>query len=302
MLRRKRLLCTTTIEEEEEDRPKQTTIRRMSAATEASLDDIVHSYSGIRVIKMTGDNTPSHVIAAYKELLNGRRSHGEFDESFNLSECDVATMKLINRDVFHFIQSIVNGWNHDLDDCHHVPQFGAHQTTRVDGFMVNSVVIPTAVKPNQFQRHYEKLLRNMKKHVDKNVKIKKSVWCNCTTTTHRINDSFFLMSICQGNSMTTKSFIFMWFIDCCMTMNNEPTMLCCDNDDYQKWSLYEGCHGKDSICSGMDDCEKMLTDAWLIHCGPCIINIPEEFSNLELSKKCDVLLILNNKEMHNNNE
>ena len=60
------------------------------------------------------------------------------------------------------------------------------------------------------------------------------------------------------------------------------------NDDYQKWSLYEGCHGNDSICSDMDDCEKMLTDAWPIHCGPCIINVPEEFSNLELSKKCDM--------------
>ena len=75
----------------------------MSAATEASLDEIVHSYGGIRAIKMTGDNTPSHVIDAYKELLNVRRSHGEFDESsFNLSECDVATTKSINRDVFSF--------------------------------------------------------------------------------------------------------------------------------------------------------------------------------------------------------
>ena len=44
----------------------------------------------------------------------------------------------------------------------------------------------------------------------------------------------------------------------------------------------------------MDDCEKMLIDAWLILCGPCIINIPEEFSNLEISKKCDLVLILNN--------
>ena len=124
--------------------------------------------------------------------------------------------------------------------------------------MVNLVVIPTAVKPNQFQLHYEKLLRNMKKHVDKNVKIKKSGSCNCTMTTHQINDSFFLVSICQGNSMTTKTFIILWFIDCCITINNEPTILCCatPNDDYQKWSLYEGCHGNDSICSDMDDCEK----------------------------------------------
>ena len=123
MLRKR--LCTTI--EEEEDHPK--TIRRMSAATEALLDDILHSYGGIQVIKMTGDNTPSHVIDAYKELLNLRRSRGEFDELFNLSECDLATTKSINKDVFHFLQSIVNDWNHDLDDCHHVPQFGACQTT-----------------------------------------------------------------------------------------------------------------------------------------------------------------------------
>ena len=45
----------------------------------------------------------------------------------------------------------------------------------------------------------------------------------------------------------------------------------------------------------------MLTDAWLIHCGSSIINVPEEFSNLELSKKCDILLILND-DMHNNEQ
>ena len=83
----------------------------------------------IQAIKMTGDNTPSHVIHAYKELLNMRRSHGEFDESFNLSECELATTKSINKDGFHFLQSIVNDWNHDLDDRHHMPQFGARQTT-----------------------------------------------------------------------------------------------------------------------------------------------------------------------------
>ena len=98
MLHRKRQLCT--IEEEEEDHPK--TIRRMSAATEASLDDIVHSYGGIQVIKMTGDNTPSHEIDAYKELLNMRRSHGEFDELFNLSECDLATKNQLIKMFFIF--------------------------------------------------------------------------------------------------------------------------------------------------------------------------------------------------------
>ena len=109
----------------------------MSAATEASLDDIVHRYGGIQAIKMTGDNTPRHVIDAYKELLNLRRSRGEFDELFNLSECDLATTKSINKDIFRFLQSIVNDWNHDLDDRHHVPQFGARQTTQINGSMVN---------------------------------------------------------------------------------------------------------------------------------------------------------------------
>ena len=150
---RKRRLCTT-IEEEEEDNhrhPKKPI--RTSAATEASLDDIVHSYGEIRAIKMTGDNTSSYMINAYKELLNVRRSHGEFDESFNLSECDLATTKSINKDVFQILQSVANDWNHDLDDSHHVPQFGACQTTRIDGSVVNSVMIPTAVKTSQFQCH-----------------------------------------------------------------------------------------------------------------------------------------------------
>ena len=128
-----------------------------------------------------------------------RRSRGEFDELFNLSESDLATTKSINRDVFHFLQSIVNDWNHDLDDCHHAPQFGAHQTTRIDGSMVNLVIIPTAVKMNQFQCHYEKLLRNVKK-----VKIKKSVSCNCTTTMHRINDSFSWCPYAKGTPQQQK--------------------------------------------------------------------------------------------------
>ena len=51
---------------------------------------------------MTEDNTPSHVIDAYKELLNVRRSRGEFDESFNLSECDLATTKSIKETFFVF--------------------------------------------------------------------------------------------------------------------------------------------------------------------------------------------------------
>ena len=101
MLRRKRLTIEEEEEEEQDNHHHPETIRRMSAATEASLDDIVHSYGGIRAIKMTGDNTPSHMIDAYKELLKVR-SCCEFDELFNLSECDLATTKSINRDVFRF--------------------------------------------------------------------------------------------------------------------------------------------------------------------------------------------------------
>ena len=42
----------------------------------------------------------------------------------------------------------------------------------------------------------------------------------------------------------------------------------------------------------------MANSLWSMH--HCV---PEEFSNLELSKKCDVLLILNDgKEMHNNEQ
>ena len=50
---------------------------RCLASKEESLDDIVHSYGGLDAIRLSGDNTPSHVVTAYKELNNIRRLHGE---------------------------------------------------------------------------------------------------------------------------------------------------------------------------------------------------------------------------------
>ena len=45
---------------------------RCLASKEASLDDIVHSYGGLDAIRLSGDNTPSHLVTAYKELNNIR--------------------------------------------------------------------------------------------------------------------------------------------------------------------------------------------------------------------------------------
>ena len=84
---------------------KSRTKVRCHASKEASLDDIVHSYGGLDAIHLSGDNTPSHVVTAYKELNNIRRLHGEDieDELFDFEQCDSNTIKLINKDIFFFV-------------------------------------------------------------------------------------------------------------------------------------------------------------------------------------------------------
>ena len=69
--------CNTYSEEDDVGDESRTMKVRCLASKEASLDNIVHSYLGLDVIRLSGDNTPSHVVTAYKELNNIRRLHGE---------------------------------------------------------------------------------------------------------------------------------------------------------------------------------------------------------------------------------
>ena len=69
--RRKKHRSTVDSEEDDGDESRTTKVRCL-ASKEASLDDIVHSYGGLDVIHLSGDNTPSHVVTAYKELNNIR--------------------------------------------------------------------------------------------------------------------------------------------------------------------------------------------------------------------------------------
>ena len=64
----------STVDSEEDDvgDKSHTTKVRCLASKEASLDDIVHSYGGLDAIRLSGDNTPSHMVTAYKELNNIR--------------------------------------------------------------------------------------------------------------------------------------------------------------------------------------------------------------------------------------
>ena len=64
----------STVDSEEDDvgDESRTTKVRCLASKEASLDDIVHSYGALDAICLSGDNTPSHMVTAYKELNNIR--------------------------------------------------------------------------------------------------------------------------------------------------------------------------------------------------------------------------------------
>ena len=63
---------STYSEEDDVGDESCTTKVRCLASKEASLDDIVHSYGGLDAIRLSGDNTLSHVVTAYKELNNIR--------------------------------------------------------------------------------------------------------------------------------------------------------------------------------------------------------------------------------------
>ena len=72
------------------------------------MDDIVHSYGGLDAIHLSGDNTPSHVVTAYKELNSIRRLCGEDiveDELFDFEQCDSNTIKLT--DLLHLNLALV---------------------------------------------------------------------------------------------------------------------------------------------------------------------------------------------------
>ena len=59
------------------------------------------------------------LVTAYKELNNIRRLHGEDiveDELFDFQQCDSNTIKLINKDIFCFLQSLFNESSREQDD------------------------------------------------------------------------------------------------------------------------------------------------------------------------------------------
>ena len=70
--RHKHHRSTVDSEEDNVGDESRTTKVRCLASKEASLDDIVHSYLGLDAIRLSGDNTPSQVVTAYKELNNIR--------------------------------------------------------------------------------------------------------------------------------------------------------------------------------------------------------------------------------------
>ena len=142
---------------------------RCLASKEASLDDIVHSYGGLDAIRLSGDNTPSHVVTAYKELNNIRRLHGEDiveDELFDFQQCHSNTIKLINKDIFFFFNHcLMNRVVNKTTDLLHLNLALVKPLKWMDPSL-NIVAVPPKVKENHFRHCYAKLLKTMKKRVD----------------------------------------------------------------------------------------------------------------------------------------
>ena len=60
---------------------------------EAKLDDIIYNYGGVEAIRVSGPNTPNHVMKAYRELCELHHKRGEFFDSGPLCFSEQLTMK-----------------------------------------------------------------------------------------------------------------------------------------------------------------------------------------------------------------
>ena len=78
------------------------------------LDDIVYGFGGEEAIRLSGSNTPLHVLRAYKELCDLRHKRGDVFENnllFNSCQNDLTRISSINNGCFIFLQALLCKWN-----------------------------------------------------------------------------------------------------------------------------------------------------------------------------------------------
>ena len=86
---------------------------------------------GVEAIRVSGPNTPNHVMKAYRELCELRHKHGEFFDSDPLcssEQIDNEIKDCINNECFSFIQSLLSRWNSSDTTTNYSSTFGGHQS------------------------------------------------------------------------------------------------------------------------------------------------------------------------------
>ena len=163
---------------------------------EAKLDDIVYGFGGEEAIRLSGSNTPLHVLCAYKALCDLRHKRGDVIENnllFNGRQNDLMTISSINNECFIFLQVLLSKWNvirsGSLNES-----FGGRHSIRDDGVVVNLVVTTLHVRHNFFQQKWSNLMNQICKLVEKNVKTKQKMLCNCSDDNHPINEKVVLIT------------------------------------------------------------------------------------------------------------
>ena len=252
---------------------------------EAKLDDIIYNYSGVEAIRVSGPNTPNHVMKAYRELCELRHKRGEFFDSDPLcssEQIDNETKDCINNECFSFIQSLLSRWNTTTD---YSSTFGGRQSVRDDGVVINVVVNAPQVCRSFFQQKWSNLLKQIQKMVEKNIKSKKKLSCACTNNNHPINELLVLITTVLHKE--TIDFLVSWYVDCshyCCAPLLPPSIR--KNDEAIKWPGYEKCEEKyDVITNEIDERMRMLmspshTPSSLMMIPPLLV--PKQFSHLEL--------------------
>ena len=82
---------------------------------EAKLDDIVYGFGSEEAIRLSGSNTPLHVLRASKELCDLHHKRGDVIENdcvlFDSHQNDLTTISYINNECFVFLQALLSKWN-----------------------------------------------------------------------------------------------------------------------------------------------------------------------------------------------
>ena len=209
----------------------------MNASHEAKLDEVLYDYGEVEAIRLSGSNTPQHILQTFKEWCDLRQQKGDFVpllEDIRCNEINDITINSINKECFDFLQLLLT--NHSSIQ-YETQWFGGHVHTRNEITVLNSTA-PKCIHPSQYHLKWIRLKDKIVKLVMNNIKQLKKVSCNCTTNLHFINELVIRFTPINYDKENNALNVYItWLIDC-LGKNNEDEDKQCLGFSWG-WPLYK---------------------------------------------------------------